>query len=44
VKFSDVVALVWRWTGDDRFRDEMYPFVKKTLQYVFANLDADGDL
>ena len=25
-KFPSAVALVWRWTGDDAFRDEMYDF------------------
>ena len=25
-KFPSTVALVWRWTGDDAFRDEMYAF------------------
>ena len=26
----DIVALVWRWTGDDCFRDEMYDFANAT--------------
>ena len=26
VKFPSAVALVWRWTGDDRFRDSLYDF------------------
>jgi hypothetical protein len=42
-KFPSAVALIWRWTGDDRFRDEMYGFSKRNLQYVQRNLDADGD-
>ena len=25
-KFPSAVALVWRWTGDDRFRDRLYDF------------------
>jgi hypothetical protein len=25
-KFPSAVRLVWRWTGDDRFRDEIYDF------------------
>ena len=25
-KFPSAVALVWRWTGDDRFRDDLYDF------------------
>ncbi len=43
VKFPSIVALVWRWTGDDRFRDEMYDFAKRNLLYVRDHLDADGD-
>jgi hypothetical protein len=41
-KFPSVVALVWRWTGDNRFRDEMYGFAVRNLRYVTA-LDADAD-
>jgi hypothetical protein len=43
VKFPSAVALVWRWTGDNAFRDEMYSFAKRNLQYVSQHLDADGD-
>jgi hypothetical protein len=43
VKFPSAVALLWRWTGDDRFRDEMYDFTKRNLRYVVENLDEDGD-
>jgi hypothetical protein len=42
-KFPSAVALIWRWTGDAAFRDEMYPFAVKNLQYIYATLDADGD-
>jgi hypothetical protein len=42
-KFPSLVALVWRWTGDDAFRDEMYGFAKRNLRYVYRELDADGD-
>jgi hypothetical protein len=42
-KFPSAVALIWRWTGDDRFRDEMYGFAKRNLRYIQRNLDADGD-
>ncbi len=42
-KFPSLVALVWRWTGDDRFRDEMYSFARSNLRYVYAALDTDGD-
>ena len=43
VKFPSTVALLWRWTGDDRFRDQMYDFSKRNLQYVVRTLDADRD-
>jgi len=43
VKFPSAVALVWRWTGDDRFRDDLYDFAVRNLKYVDANLDKDGD-
>jgi hypothetical protein len=43
IKFPSAVALVWRWTGDDGFRDEMYAFAKKNLQYVDQKLDVDHD-
>ena len=42
-KFPSVVALVWRWTGDDRFRDDMYDFATRNLRYIVRELDADGD-
>ncbi|HEV2886298.1 MAG TPA: hypothetical protein VGX49_05255 [Jatrophihabitans sp.] len=43
VKFPSTVALIWRWTGNDRFRDEMYDFTVRNLRYVVKNLDADHD-
>jgi hypothetical protein len=43
VKFPSAVALIWRWTGDDAFRDEMYDFSKRNLRYVVDKLDDDGD-
>ena len=43
VKFPSAVALVWRWTGDNRFRDEMYDFVKRNMQVVDQRLDVDRD-
>ncbi|MGZ6803963.1 MAG: glycogen debranching protein, partial [Nocardioidaceae bacterium] len=42
-KFPSIVALVWRWTGDNKFRDEMYPFAKRNLHYIYRKLDQDGD-
>ena len=43
VKFPSAVALIWRWTGDNAFRDEMYDFSKRNLRYVVDRLDDDGD-
>jgi hypothetical protein len=43
VKFPSIVALLWRWTGDDRFRDEMYDFSVRNLKYVYRELDKDND-
>ncbi len=42
-KFPSTVALVWRWTGDDRFRDDMYAFSVRNMKYIFRELDADND-
>ena len=44
VKFPSAVALVWRWTGDDRFRDALYDFSRRaTCSYVIDTLDEDDD-
>jgi hypothetical protein len=43
VKFPSAVALLWRWTGDNAFRDEMYDFAVRNLRYVERTLDADND-
>ena len=43
VKFPSAVALVWRWTGDNKFRNEMYPFTVRNMRYVFKHLDTDHD-
>jgi hypothetical protein len=43
VKFPGAVALIWRWTGDDGFRDEMLDFTRRNLEYVRTQLDEDGD-
>jgi hypothetical protein len=42
-KFPSLVALIWRWTGDNRFRDQMYDFTKRNMRYVYRELDQDGD-
>jgi hypothetical protein len=43
VKFPSAVALLWRWTGDNGFRDDMYDFSKRNMRYVVDRLDDDGD-
>jgi hypothetical protein len=43
VKFPSAVALVWRWTGDDKFLDQMYGFTVRNMHYVFRKLDTDHD-
>ncbi|MEA2358803.1 MAG: hypothetical protein QOI62_2063 [Solirubrobacteraceae bacterium] len=42
-KFPSAVALVWRWTGDRAFLDEMYDFTKANMHFIVEHLDADGD-
>lgn len=42
-KFPSAVALVWRWTGDRKFLDDMYGFTVRNLRYVVRTLDADHD-
>jgi hypothetical protein len=36
--------MVWRWTGDNRFRDEMYGFARKNMQYLIGLTTGDDDL
>ncbi|MFL5827477.1 MAG: glycogen debranching protein [Thermoleophilaceae bacterium] len=43
IKFPSTVALIWRWTGDNGFRDEMYDFAKRNLRVVDQKLDIDRD-
>ena len=38
IKFPSAVALLWRWTGDNAFRDEMYDFAKRNLHFVQDHL------
>jgi hypothetical protein len=42
--FATAVDLLWRWSGDDGFRDEMYDFVVDGMRYITTALDRDGDL
>jgi hypothetical protein len=43
VKYPSAVALIWRWTGDDRFRRELYDFSVRGMRAVVDRLDTDGD-
>jgi hypothetical protein len=42
-KFPSALALVWRWTGDDDLRDDLYGQAVRGMRYVVEQLDADGD-
>jgi hypothetical protein len=42
-KLPSAVALIWRWTGDDAFRDEMYSFSVSNMRYIVEQLDEDDD-
>ena len=42
-KFPSAVALIWRWTGDDSFRDGMYGFARRNMRYIVNRLDDDND-
>jgi hypothetical protein len=33
-QFATAVDLLWRWSGDNRFRDEMYTFVRDGMGYI----------
>jgi hypothetical protein len=41
-KYPSAVALVWRWTGDEAFLEDLYPASKAAMEFV-AGLDEDGD-
>ena len=42
-KFPSAVALIWRWTGDDAFLNDLYDFTVSNMRYVVGQLDEDGD-
>lgn len=42
-KFPSAVALVWRWTGDRSYLNEMYDFTKRNMHYIVEKLDSDHD-
>jgi glycogen debranching enzyme len=33
-QFATAVEQVWRWSGDNKFRDQMYPFVVDGMRYI----------
>ena len=41
-KYPSAVALVWRWTGDEEFLDDLYPASVGAMRFV-AGLDEDTD-
>jgi hypothetical protein len=43
-KFPTAVANVWRWTGDSSFRDEMYDFSKRNMEYMVNLTTSDDDV
>jgi hypothetical protein len=42
-EFATAVATVWRWSGDNSFRDENYEFIKDGLKYITTSLDTNKD-
>jgi hypothetical protein len=42
-KYPSAAALVWRWTGDRSFLNDVYGFTVRNMHYVVEKLDADGD-
>ncbi len=43
-KFPTAVAMVWRWTGDSRFRDDLYDFTVRNMQYLVNLASTDDDV
>jgi hypothetical protein len=42
-QFATAVATVWRWTGDNAFRDVNYQFIVDGLRYITSTLDSNND-
>jgi hypothetical protein len=42
-KFPSAVALVWRWSGDRAFLNDLYDFSRRAMRHVVDTLDADKD-
>jgi hypothetical protein len=36
--------MVWRWTGDNGFRDQMYDFVNRNMHYMVNLTTSDDDV
>ncbi|MEA2211174.1 MAG: hypothetical protein QOF83_1122, partial [Solirubrobacteraceae bacterium] len=43
VKFPSTVAMIWRWTGDNRFLNQMYGFTRRNLRAIASRYDVDRD-
>ncbi|MBV8098289.1 MAG: hypothetical protein JOZ31_03940 [Verrucomicrobia bacterium] len=42
-EFATAVATIWRWSGDNSFRDENYDFIMAGLKYLETTLDTYPD-
>lgn len=45
-QFATAVELLWKWSGDDAFRDEMYDFVRDGIRYITSSgcpVDPSGE-
>jgi glycogen debranching enzyme len=42
--FATAIDVLWRWSGNDALRDEMYDFVVDGMRFITSDLDSDGDL
>src|SRR5919107_1693282 len=42
-QFTTAVDLLWRWSGDNAFRDEMYDFVNDGMHYITSSGCPLGD-
>jgi hypothetical protein len=43
VKFPSTVALIWRWTGDNRFMNQIYDFTRRDMRVIDEHYDVDHD-
>ncbi len=43
-KFPTAVAMVWRWTGDSNFRDQLYDFCVRNMQYLVNLASSEDDI